>query len=74
VIARSNLVLLQRLSAAEADAAAPMLRLSPPTVSVLMSMADDMLAMLTVGDTSPARLLWMAPTSVETLGFGPATR
>jgi hypothetical protein len=66
-VGESDLVMMQRLSTAEASAARAVLRLTPETAGLMQAMRDDMLALLGGGAD---RYLWMNATQIETDAFG----
>jgi hypothetical protein len=70
-LADAEIVMLQRLTAAEADACVSALRLPGDAVAKLQQLHDDMVVTVVAGEP---RYLWWATTSIENDAFGPAHR
>jgi hypothetical protein len=64
VVQESNLIILQRLTADEAQVARSALRLSKQTEQLVQTLGDDMVAILGAGAN---RYAWLAPSAVERL-------
>ncbi|WP_083873570.1 hypothetical protein [Frankia sp. QA3] len=70
-LSAADLVVLQRISRAEAAVACAALHLPEHTEAALPELNDEMLLLHTA---SAGRWLWSAPTSVEQRHFGPSSR
>jgi hypothetical protein len=70
-VREANLVMLQRLRPAEAQAATTVLGVTPQTAALLQVLEPDMVALLGGGAD---RYVWLSPTTVERSHAGPPRR